>query len=212
MQVSALFPLLLAVALAVPRVALDAQTSDPAKSSIRLRIAGGADLGVGDTYLAGGNGFAAIGLDWLHPRVPLSARLEASYARQRERDRLFFSDGCETQCFYRQREEVFGLTLDGRYTFFARSSVRPYLFSGFGIHQSRARITTNLTPCETVCSLAAGPATIFSDRSVGVGLHSGFGLAVPVRGSELSVELRYRQLTGTVSSQHTFPILMGFRF
>jgi hypothetical protein len=175
------------------------------------------DLGVGDTYLGGGNALGILGLEWLHRRAPFSTRLDFSYFRGREIGRTY-ATSCTPDCFFREREELFGLSLDGRYTFFARSAVRPYLVSGLGMYVTRTTTTTNYTyDCgiqspEPGCFIVAGPTGTFADRRLGVGLHSGFGFAFPIRSSELSLELRYRQLTSGLRHSHAVPILLGIRF
>jgi hypothetical protein len=113
-----------------------AQASDSSRSSVRVRVAGGVDLGIGDSYLAGRSGVGMLGLEWLHPRAPFSARLDLSYLR----DSRDFGEGlgtCEWPCRYADRYEMLGLSLDGRYTFLSRSPIRPFLLSGFGLYRIR---------------------------------------------------------------------------
>ncbi len=201
------------VASSLPAVA-SAQGADSSKGSVRVRVAGGVDLGVGDTYLGGDNVLGVVGLEWLHRRAPFSARLDFSYFRAREVDRAFVGS-CVPDCFFRQRGELFGLSLDGRYTFFARSAVRPYLVSGLGVYLTRTTTTTNYAfDCggETECGIVAGPTMTSRDPTLGLGLHSGFGFAIPVRRSELSLELRFRQLTSGSRQPYAIPILLGIRF
>jgi hypothetical protein len=172
------------------------------------------DLGIGDTYLGGGNALGIIGLEWLHRRAPFSARLDFSYFRSRESERTY-ADPCVPDCFFRYRTDLFGLSLDGRYTFFARSAVRPYLVSGFGMYWVRTSTTTNYTfDCTdpSGCVAGAGPTRIYRDPRLGLGLHSGFGLAFPIRSAEVSLELRYRQLTSGYVYPNAVPILIGIRF
>ena len=203
-------------ALALPAI-MSAQAPDSSRGSVRVRVAGGIDLGVGDTYLAGGNALGILGLEWLHRRAPLAARLEFSYFAGRE-----FSSAppapCDPECFLRRRSDQVGITLDGRYTFFARSPVRPFLVSGLGVYRTMTATTTNYAfDCTTTvpepgCYLAAGPTRRSTYPSLGLGLHSGFGFAVPVRSSELSLEFRFRQMTSGPPSPWAVPILVGIRF
>lgn len=190
-----------------------AQAPDSSRGSVRVRVAGGMDLGIGDTYLGGGNALGVIGLEWLHRRAPFSARLDFSYFRSRETERTF-ADSCVPDCFFRSRTDLFGLSLDGRYTFFAtRSVLRPYLVSGFGMYLARTTTTTNYNyDCTALCVVDAGPTRIYRDPRLGLGLHSGFGLALPIRGAEVSLELRYRQLTSGYVYPNAVPILLGIRF
>ena len=193
--------------------AASAQASDSARNrSIRVRVAGGFDIGAGDTYLSGGNALGIVGLEWLHRRAPFSARLELSYFADREHR----SDGfgvCE-DCVFEQRPTRLGLSLDGRYTFFPRSPVKPFVTSGFGIYHTRVTTRTNhVSECSsTGCIPVAGPMRREAYSMPGIGLHSGFGLAVPFRSSELSMELRMRQMTSGSRSPWAIPLLLGIRF
>ena len=196
-----------AAASALPAVAT-AQAPDSSRSSVRVRVAGGVDLGIGDSYLAGRSGVGMLGLEWLHPRAPFSARLDLSYLRD---SRDYDVAGCEGPCRYADRYELLGLSLDGRYTFLSRSPVRPYLLSGFGLYRSTTTVTANFTCDLTTCVGSPGPTT-FSNSSLGLGLHAGFGVAVPIRRSELSLELRFQHLTSGIRNGYRVPVLLGIRF
>jgi hypothetical protein len=202
--------LLAAVGLAASSVPASAQAPDSSRSSIRVRVAGGVDLGIGDSYLGGRSGLGVLGLEWLHPRAPFSARLDFSYLR----DSRDYGEGlgtCEWPCRYADRYEMLGLSLDGRYTFLSRSPVRPYLLSGFGLYRSTSTVTANYT-CELTTCVRSPERTTFSNSSLGLGLHAGFGVAVPIRRAELSLEFRFQQLTSGVRHGHTVPIMLGIRF
>jgi hypothetical protein len=187
-----------------------AQASDSARSSVRVRVAGGTDLGFGDTWLHGRSALGAIGLEWMHRRAPFSARLDLSYFRRAQDGGALF---CTTEaCVYERRYETLGLSLDGRYTFFSQAPVRPYLLSGFGLYVARSTLTTNFACEQFSCSPSPDARATNTERTVGVGLHSGFGIAVPFRRSELSLELRLLKLSTRWGDPYTLPVILGIRF
>jgi hypothetical protein len=191
---------------------VSAQAPDSSKSSVRFRFAGGVDLGIGDSFLSGRSALGLVGLEWLHGRAPFSARLDLSYFRDAQDYDQAGLGGCERICRYADRYEMLGLSLDGRYTFFSARAVRPYLLSGFGLYRSARTGTANFT-CElTTCVSTPGARSTFTTSSFGLGLHGGLGLAVPIRRSEISLELRFQQLTSGFRYGHTVPILLGVRF
>jgi hypothetical protein len=188
----------------------NAQASDSSRSSIRVRVAGGVDLGIADSYLAGRSAIGMLGLEWLHPKAPFSARLDLSYLR----DSRDYGEGlasCEWPCRYAERHDMLGLSLDGRYTFLSRSPVRPYLLSGFGLYRSTSSVIANYS-CDLTTCVGRPERATFSNSSLGLGLHAGFGVAVPIRRTELSLEFRFQQLTSGIRYGHTVPILVGIRF
>jgi hypothetical protein len=170
------------------------------------------DLGIGDSYLSGPSALGILGLEWLHPRAPFSARLDLSYFRHTQEYDQAGLGGCDEICRYADRYEKLGLSLDGRYTFFSRRAVRPYLLSGFGLYRSASTVTANYTCALTTCVATPGELRTFTNSSFGLGLHGGLGLAVPVRRSEISLELRFQQLTSGPRHGYTLPILLGIRF
>jgi hypothetical protein len=191
-----------------------AQAPGTSRSAVRLRVAGGMDLGIGDSFFAGRSGLGILGLEWLHPRAPFSARLDLSYFR-REHD---FGDqealGCTGYCRFGERHDILGISLDGRYTFFSRARIRPFLASGFGLYRSTITTTTNWRCDESNCVITPGERHDLSTSTLGLGLHTGLGFAVPIHRSELSLELRLQQLSGQPGgySRYTVPILFGIRF
>jgi hypothetical protein len=197
-------------ALSLPAFA-SAQAPDSSRSSIRVRAAGGVDLGIGDTYPWLGSVVGVLGLEWLHPRAPFSTRLDLSYFRD-ARDYGDVSEACAPFCRYAERFEMLGLSIDGRYTFLSRRPVRPYLLSGFGLYRSTTTVTASYTCRMNTCTATPGERSTFSTSSLAPGLHAGFGFAVPIRRSELSLEFRFQQLTSGIRYGHTVPITLGIRF
>jgi hypothetical protein len=200
-------------ALALPTVA-SAQAPDSARGSVRVRVAAGVDLRLyrGSQEIAPIVGLA--GIEWLAPRAPFSARLDVSYFR-RSADYAFdqrVAPGCVELCTGADRYEMLGVSLDGRYTFFARSAVRPYLLSGFGLYRAVHTVTANYTCAEFSCTSTPDQKSTFRTSSIGLGLHSGIGLAIPIRRSELSLEFRFRQLLSGLRDGYSLPIVLGIRF
>ena len=189
-----------------------AQVPDSAKGSLRPRLAAGADIGIGDSYLSGSSGVGIVGLEWLTRRSPFSARLDLSYLRRAKDFGDPVAGGCTEFCRIAERYEMLGVSLDGRYTFFSRAPVRPYLLSGFGVYFTKNAVTANFTCEQSSCYVAPDGRGTYVERSAGVGLHSGFGLAVPVRRSELSLEFRFQDLTSGRGYGYTLPVVLGIRF
>jgi hypothetical protein len=189
-----------------------AQAADSAKGSVRVRVAAGVDLRLYRGSQATPPIFGLVGLEWLAPRAPFSARLDVSYFRRSNDYRFQGVPGCVELCAGAQRFEMLGLSLDGRYTFFARSAVRPYLLSGFGLYRTVNTVTANYTCAEFSCTPTPDQRSTFTTSSIGLGLHSGIGLAVPIRRSELSLEFRFQQLSSGLRQGYTLPIVLGIRF
>jgi hypothetical protein len=210
------FPLLAATSLAalvLPAV-VSAQAPDSARGSVRVRMAAGVDGRVYHGSQRTPAIFGLVGLEWLAPRAPFSARLDVSYFRRSNDHGDPVARGCVEFCRYADRLEVLGLSLDGRYTFFARSAVRPYLLSGFGLYRTVNTVTANYTCTDFSCTPTPDQKSTFSMSSIGLGLHSGIGLAVPIRRSELSLEARFhlQQLGSGFQNRYTIPIVLGIRF
>jgi hypothetical protein len=201
-----------AVAASILAVQAEAQAPDSAKRPLRVRVAAGTDLGIGDAYLSGGSRLGLVGLEWLHPRAPFSARLDLSYFRRANDYGDPVARGCTGPCRFADSYEMLGLSVDGRYTFFSRATVRPYLLSGFGVYHTTSSVTGNYTCQDFVCQPAPGGRGAYTERSAALGLHSGFGLAVPLRRSELSLELRFLQLASGRRNGYTLPVVLGIRF
>jgi hypothetical protein len=189
-----------------------AQVSDSTKGSIRVRVGAGTDLGIGDSYLAGGSGLGVIGLEWRHRRAPFSARLDLSYLRRTDDYGDQVALGCTGYCVFADRHERLGLSLDGRYTFLSGAPIRPYLLSGLGLYATKHTITSNASCRDFSCTPASDGRDTRAERSVGLGLHSGIGLAVPFHKSELSLELRVLQMSSGWRNPYTLPVILGIRF
>jgi hypothetical protein len=187
-------------------------TSDSARGSIRVRVAAGTDLGIGDSYLAGGSALGVLGLEWRHRRAPFSARLDLSYFRRADDYGEQVAQWCTGYCVFADRQERLGLSIDGRYTFLSRAPIRPYLLSGFGLYATKHTITSNATCRDFRCTVEPDGRDTRAERSVGLGLHAGIGLAVPFRTSELSLELRVLQMSSGWRNPYTLPVILGIRF
>jgi hypothetical protein len=202
------------LAASVLPIAASAQTADSARGSVRVRVAGGVDGRLYDGSQRTPAVFGLAGLEWLAPRAPFSARLDLSYFRRSDDHGDPAASGCVEWCRYADRFEALGVSLDGRYTFFARSAVRPYLLSGFGLYRTVNTVTANYTCTDFSCTPTPDQKSTFSMSSIGLGLHSGIGLAVPIRRSELSLEARFhlQQLGSGFQNRYTIPIVLGIRF
>jgi hypothetical protein len=121
----------------------------------------------------------------------------------------YFKEGLQKLA---DRHQIVGISLDGRYAFFARSPVRPYLLSGFGLYQTTSTVTANYVCADFSCQSAPGGRATFREGAFDVGLHSGVGLAFPLRRSELSLEVRFLQLMEGQPHGYTFPVVFGLRF
>jgi hypothetical protein len=187
-----------------------AQVPDSSRrSGFRPRVAAGVDAMLYDGPQRVPSVYGVAGLEWLHPRAPFSARFDLSYFR---RDRDFGERNCDSFCIYDQRDAVVGASIDGRYTFLSRASVRPYLVSGFGLYHSSWASTANVSCADLSCVPVPEGRATFRERSLGLGMHGGFGFAFPIRRSELTLEFIIRQRVSGTRYGYTMPVTLGIRF
>jgi len=187
-----------------------AQAPDSAKrGGLHARLAGGVDAMLYDGSQRVPSVFGLVGVEWLHPRAPFSARFDLSYFR---RDRDFGDRECGGYCVYADRYAVAGVSLDGRYTFFHRAPMRPYLVSGFGLYRSTLAWTANVVCADNTCTATPGQRSTIRDASLGLGLHAGFGFAFAIRRSELTLEFLFREHTASFRQGHNMPVTLGIRF
>jgi hypothetical protein len=200
----------------VPAPAVAQAPDSTRRGGFRPRLAAGMDAMLFDGPRQIPALYGVVGVEWLHPRAPFSARFDLSYFR---RDRDFgdsncwwVSDAAPSLCRYDDRYAVIGASVDGRYTFLPRASMRPYLVSGFGLYRSTLAWTSGLMCADFRCAPAPDGRATSRVSSVGVGMHGGFGFAFPIRRSELTLEFVLRQQVSDIRQGYTMPVTVGIRF
>ena len=204
------FAAALCVAASLVPAAAGAQTVDSTRrSGFRPRIAAGIDAMLYDDSQRVPSVHGVVGVEWLGPRSPFSARFDLSYFR---RDREFEWRNCEGACRFDDRYTVVGLSAAGRYAFRSGAAVRPYVVSGFGVYGATTASSANFVCVDFRCAPAPGQSETDRRTSIGLGFDAGFGFGFPIGGREFTLEFLLRQHGAAIRQGYTMPVTLGIRF